>query len=146
MNKRKIISITILVIFFYGSIFFRNIIFDIFETKNNKQEYLYKLKFESQKAMFEVFGDLEILFFKNKTITDQEQIKDIEKKFNKLILSYNGLISSKNKKDLSKNFNSFFYYAELIEYYLNKDLTYIEINDKYQNYIAIFYDALEELK
>lgn len=146
MNKRKIILITTLVIFFYGSIFFRNIIFDIFEAKNNKQEYLYKLKFESQKAMFEIFGDLEILFFKNKTITDKEQIKDIEKKFNKLIISYNGLISSKNKKDLSKNFNSFFYHAELIEYYLNKDLTYIEINDKYQNYIAIFYDALEELK
>lgn len=92
--------------------------------------------------MLEIFGDLELLHAKNKNFTKNER-DDLEKKFNKLVVAYNGLIKSKTKQELSKYFNSFFYHAELLEYYLNKDLTYLEINEKYQKYIAIFYDALE---
>lgn len=143
MKKRTFILILITTIFFYTSIFFKNIIFDIFEENSQKKEqYLIKIKFNCQQIMFETLGDLEILYNKNTNLTKNEK-EDSEKKFNKLISSYHGLINSKTRYDLSKNFNSFFYHAELLEYFLNKDLTYLQINEKYQNIISIFYDELE---
>lgn len=92
--------------------------------------------------MLEIIGDLELLYMKNKIFDKNEKI-DLDKKFNTLILSYHNLIKSKTRYDLSKSFNSFFYHAELLEYNLNKELTYSQINEKYQNYIGIFYDELE---
>lgn len=143
MKKRTFILILITTIFFYSSIFLKNIIFDIFEENSQKKEqYLIKIKFNCQQIMFETLGDLEILYNKNTNLTKNEK-EDLEKKFNKLISSYHGLINSKTRYDLSKNFNSFFYHAELLEYFLNKDLTYLQINEKYQNIISIFYDELE---
>ena len=143
MKKRTLILIIITIFVFYSSLFLKNIVTDIFEPNyKNNQQYLFDLKNECQKVMLEIFGDLELLYQKNKNYTKNER-DDLEKKFNKLINAYHGLLKSKNKQELSKNFNSFFYHAELLEYNLNKDLTYIEINEKYQNYIAIFYDALE---
>ena len=146
MKKRTLILIIIAIFFFYGTLFFRNIVFDVLEPNNkNKEQYLFDLKNECQKVMLEIFGDLELLYQKNKA-SNKNEIEDLEKKFNKLIYYYHGLIKSKNKQELSKNFNSFFYHAELLEYYLNKDLSYLEINEKYQNYIAVFYDVLELTK
>lgn len=146
MKKRTLILTLIAIFLFYSSIFLKNIIFDIFEANDkNKQQYLIDLKIGCQTAMLEILGDLELLYQNNKNYTKNEK-DDLEKKFNKLIIAYNGLIKSKKIQELSKNFNSFFYHAELLEYYLNKDLTYVEINEKYQNYIAIFYDALEFAK
>ena len=143
MRKRTFILIVIAFLLFYSSFFLKNIVLDFFESNHEKkQELILKLKIDSQEVMFEIIGDLELLLNKEKNL-DKNEKDDLEKKFNKLIKSYDGLINSKTKYDLSKNFNSFFYHAELIEYSLNKNLTYFQINEKYQNYISIFYDQLE---
>lgn len=143
MKKRTLILIIITIIFFYSSLFLKNIVFEFFDfNQTKKEEHLLKIKINCQQIMLDVIGDIEILFFQNKDL-DKNEIEDYEKKFNKIIKSYNNLMNLKTKSEISNQIFYFFYQAELIENKLNKNLTYIQINEKYQNYISFFYDELD---
>lgn len=95
--------------------------------------------------MFEIFADLETILSKV-SINDKTELKDIDAKFKKLEKNYYNLKKTKNLKEIVLCFNSFCSIAETIEYAYNKKFTYLEINEKYQNYISIFYFELEFVK
>lgn len=143
MNKKIIFLVFIFIIFIYLNIFLKNLTYELYKPKEEiEKNYVLKIKNESKRIMLEIIGDLEILFNQNLEIEKNEK-DELEKKFNKLIKCYNNLLNINQKYELSQQIFYFFYQAELLECKLNKNLTYFEINEKYQYYISFFYDVLE---
>ena len=146
MKRRTIVLILTAFLFFYSSIFLKDIASNYLNPfDETKKEHLNKFKIGCENIMFEVFADLESIL-SNVTITDKTELKDVNTKLKKLDKNLTDLKKTNNLKEITICFNSYCSIAETLEYAYNKKVTYRDINEKYQNYISIFYFELEFVK
>lgn len=146
MKRRTIILILTGFILFYISIFLKDIVSTYLNPLDDtKKEHVNKLKLECENIMFEIFADLETILGKV-SINDKTELKNIDEKFKKLEKIYYDVKKTRNLKEIAACFSSFCSIAETIECTYNKKITYLEINEKYQNHISIFYSELEFVK
>ena len=146
MKRRTIILILTAFLFFYSSIFLKDIASNYLNPFNEiKKEHINKFKIGCENIMFEIFADLEAVL-NNVIIDDKTELKDVNTKLKKLDKNLVDLKKTNNLKEISVFFNSYCSIAETLEYAYNKKITYRDINEKYQNYISIFYSELEFVK
>lgn len=146
MKRRTIVLILTAFLFFYSSIFLKDIASNYLNPFNEtKKEHVNKFKIGCENIMFEIFADLESIL-SNITIIDKTELKDVNTKLKKLDKNLTNLKKTNSLKEIAIYFNSYCSIAEILEYAYNKKTTYKEINEKYQNYISIFYFELEFVK